>query len=170
VSLGVSPTTGLGGLLFIEAAAPGAGVLGPVLRAGLFMSQSHGALASGAEAKFQWAAALVEGCPTRLTLLQARVTLHACVALHLGALRGQGRSLERTEETTDLWADLGPVARIRLAIQEHLFLEAQGMLVVPLRRISYDVYYTGPSGSPTTVHTLPWVGALVGMGISYQFR
>jgi hypothetical protein len=170
VSLGMSPTVGMGGLLFLEAAAPGDGVLGPVLRAGLFLSQSHAALASGAEAKFQWAAVLLEGCPMRLTLWQARVTLHACVAFHLGALRAQGRSLSQAEETTDVWADLGPVARLRLPVWGHLSLEAQGMLVVPLRRISYDVYTTGPSGAPTTVYEIPWVGALVGMGISYQFR
>ena len=145
-------------------------MLGPVLRFGLFLNRSDEALASGAEADFQWAAALLEGCPARLSLFDHGLTLHACLAFHLGGLRAQGRSLERTQETTDLWADLGPVARARMAIWGRLFLEAQAMLALPLRRISYDVYYTGPSGSPTTVHTVPWLGALVGIGLAYQFQ
>jgi hypothetical protein len=169
-SMRMSPTTGLGGLLFIEAAAPGTAVLGPVLRAGLSLNQSDTALASGAEAEFQWAAAMVEACPTRLVLLDPRVTLHACVAFHLGVLRAQGRSLEQAEQTTDLWADLGPIARVRVAVAERLFLEAQGMLVLPLRHLSYDVYYAGPSQSPTTVFTVPWLGVLVGIGVAYEFR
>jgi hypothetical protein len=166
----MSPTTGLGGLLFVEAAAPGTAVLGPVLRAGLFLNQSDTALASGAEAEFQWAAAMVEGCPARLAFLDSRVALYACMAFHLGALRGQGRSLDRAEETTDLWTDLGPVARVRVAVSEHLFLEAQGMLVFPLRRLRYDVYDAGPSQSPTTVFAVPWLGALAGIGVAYEFR
>ena len=113
---------------------------------------------------------MVEGCPTRLVLLDPRVTLHACLAFHLGVLRAQGRSLEQAEKTTDLWADLGPIARIRVAVAERLFLEAQGMLVLPLRRLSYDVYYVGPSQSPTTVFTVPWLGALVGIGMAYEFQ
>ena len=44
----MSPTTGLGGMLFVEAAAPGTAVLGPVLRAGLSLNQSDTALAGGA--------------------------------------------------------------------------------------------------------------------------
>lgn len=169
-SLGLSPTAGFGGLLFVEAAAPGMAALGPVLRAGLFLNQSHEALADGAEAEFQWAAALVEGCPLRVAPLDPRVALHACLAFHLGALRAQGRSLERSEQTTDLWSDLGPVTRVQVALSERVFVEAQGMLVLPIRRLSYDVYYAGPSGSPTTVHTVPWVAALVGIGMAYQFR
>lgn len=169
-SLGLSPTTGFGGLLFVEAAAPGTTVLGPVLRTGLFVNRGREALANGAAAEFQWIAALAEGCPMRLFVAKPSLALHACVAFHLGALRAQGRSLERTEETTDLWADLGPVARARVALAERLFVEAQAMLVVPLRRISYDVYYTGLSGSSTTVHAVPWLGALLGIGVAYQFQ
>ena len=169
-SMRMSPTTGLGGLLFVEAAAPGTAVLGPVLRAGLFLNQSDTALASGAEAEFQWAAAMVEGCPARLAFRDSRVALYACLAFHLGVLRGQGRSFDRAEKTTDLWTDLGPVARVRVAVSKRLFLEAQGMLVFPLRRLRYDVYYAGPSQSPTTVFAVPWLGALAGIGVAYEFR
>jgi hypothetical protein len=170
VSLRMSPSMGLGGLLFVEAAAPGAAVLGPVLRAGLFLNQSGATLASGAGAGFQWAAGMVEGCPLRLGVFDSRVAFHACLAFHLGLLRGQGRSLDRPEKTNDLWADVGPVARVRAAISARFFLEAQGMLALPLRRLTYDVYDAGPSRSPTTVFTVPWVGALAGIGVAYEFR
>ena len=166
----MSPTVGLGGLLFVEAAAPGTAVLGPVLRAGLFLNQSDATLASGAGAEFQWAAVMVEGCPVRLGALASRVALHSCLAFHLGVLRGRGRSLDQPEKTHDLWADVGPVVRIRAAVSEHFFLEAQGMLVLPLRRLTYDVYDAGPSRAPTTVFAVPWLGALAGIGVAYEFR
>ena len=123
----MSPTTGLGGLLFGEAAAPGK--LGPVLRAGLFLNGSDVTAASGAGAEFAWVAAMAEGCPIRIVALDARVALDPCLAFHLGVLHGQGRHLDRPESATDLWADLGPVARLRVAVAAGLFLEAQGMLV-----------------------------------------
>ena len=166
----MSPTPGLGGLLFVEAAAPGATVLGPVFRTGLFLNHSDVTMASGAGAEFQWAAAMVEGCPIRLLALDARVALYPCLAFHLGVLRGQGQHLDRPESTTDLWADLGPVARLRVAVSAHLFLEAQGMLVLPLRRLTFDVQDAGPTQAPTTVFTVPPLGALAGIGVSYEFR
>ena len=170
VSLRMSPTTGLGGLLFVEAAAPGAAVWGPVLRTGLFLNQSDVTVASGAGAEFQWAAAMVEGCPIRLVALDARVALLPCLAFHLGVLRGQGQNLDQTEATTDLWSALGPVARIRVAVSARLFVEAQGMLVFPLRRLTFDVQDAGPTRAATTLFTVPLVGLLAGIGVSYEFE
>ena len=166
----MSPTTGFGGLLFVEAAAPGTTWLGPVLRAGLFANRSDASLASGAEARFEWAAALLEGCPLRLAALETRLALHSCLAFHLGVLRAQGQRLDRPESTTDLWADVGPVARIRVAVATRFFLEAQGMLVLPLRRLTYDVYDAGSAQPPTTMFSVPRLGALAGIGVAYQFR
>jgi hypothetical protein len=166
----ISPTLGLGGSLFVEAAAPGTAVLGPVLRAGLFFDRSDVTLSSGAGAVFWWAAALGEGCPLRLTALDSRIGLYPCLAFHLGVLRGQGRNLDQPEQTTDLWADLGPVARIRVAVWEHLAVEAQGMLVFPLRHLTFDVQDEGAAAAPTTVFAVPLVGALAGIGVAYEFR
>ena len=165
----MSPTTGLGGLLFLEAAAPGTAVLGPVLRTGLFLNQSDVTLEDGAGAEFQWAAAMVEGCPIRLVVGDS-VAFYPCLALHMGVLRGQGRHLDRPGNTTDLWSDLGPVARIRVAIASRLFLEAQAMLVFPLRRLTYDEQNAGPGQAPTTVFTVPTLGALAGIGVAYEFQ
>jgi hypothetical protein len=169
-SLRLSPTAGLGALLFVEAAAPGASALGPVLRAGLFVNQSEVTVASGAGAKFQWAAALLEGCPLRLGTTHGRLALHACLACHVGVLRGQGRDLDRPEASTNLWTDLGPVARLRATISPRFFLEAQGMLAFPLRRVTYEMHDGGPSAPPTRVFAVPLYGALIGIGVGYGFE
>jgi hypothetical protein len=170
VSLRMSPTMGLGGLLFVEAAAPGMAVLGPVLRAGLFLNRSEVTAASGAAAEFQWAAAMVEGCPIRLVSGKARLSLHPCLALHLGVLRGQGRNLDRPEKVMDPWIDLGPVARIRVAVSTRLFVEAQGMVVFPLRRLTFDMHDAGPGQAATTVFTVPRLGVLAGIGVAFEFQ
>jgi hypothetical protein len=167
-SLGMAPTTGWGGLGFVETAAPGGS--GAVLRMGVSVSQSDTTLASGAGARFQWAAALLEGCPIRLGVADARIALFPCLAFHLGVLRGQGRHLDQPDKTTSLWADLGPVARVRVAISTHLSFDLQGMLVFPLRRLTFEVQDGGPSKGATTVFAVPTVGALAGIGVTYEFR
>jgi hypothetical protein len=169
-SLHVSPTPGLGGLLFVEAAAPGPATLAPVLRGGLFVNQSDATVASGAGGGFQWAAAMLEGCPIRLLAVDGRIGLFPCLAFHLGVLRAEGRNLDQPERTTDLWADLGPVARIRVAVLARLYLEAQGMLVFPLRRITFEVQDRGPASASTTVFAVPLVGLLAGIGVGYGFE
>ena len=169
-SFAVSPTVGAGGSLFLEAASPGTSGWSPALRAGLFASQSDARVASGAGARFQWAGTLVEGCPVRLALADAWLTLRPCLFLRLSALQGTGRDLDEPKQTMDLWADLGPLARIRLAISARLFLEIEGMLVVPLRRLTFDVQDQGPAQAPTTVFKVPVLGALAGMGVAYEFR
>ncbi len=169
-SLGLWPTAGWGGLLFVEAAAPGRSRLGPVLRAGVSLNQSRDRLSEGAEARYQLAALVLEGCPLRLLFLDSALAAHACLDVHVGALRAKGRGLDRAAKTTEAWLDLGPLARVRVAISKRLFVEGQGMLVVPLRRLAYDVYYAGPAAAATTVHTVPRLGALVGIGMGYQFR
>lgn len=167
VSLRVSPSTGLGGQLFAEAAAPGAGWWSPVLRAGLFLNRSDTTAASGAGAELAWVAAMVEGCPLRLATASARFALYPCLAAHLGVLRGRGRGLDRPETTTTFWPDVGPVVRLRVAAWARLSFEAQGMLVFPLRRVTFDARDGGPSAPPTTVFAVPAVGALAGIGVSY---
>ena len=168
-SLRVSPSAGVGALLFVEAAAPGAAVFAPVFRAGLFVNQSDVTAASGA-ARFQWGTAMVEGCPMRLTLGTPRVAFDPCLAFHLGVLRGQGRNLDTTLTTNNAWFDLGPVARLRVAVTARFSVEAQGMIVLPLHHLTFDVHDGGPSQAPTTVFTVPLIGALAGIGLSYEFR
>jgi hypothetical protein len=44
------------------------------------------------------------------------------------------------------------------------------MLVLPLRRLTFDVRDSGPTLPPTTVFTVPSLGALVAIGVSYALR
>jgi hypothetical protein len=168
-SLRVSPTPGLGGLLFVEA-APRVALPSLVFRAGLFLNQSEVSTSGGAGANFQWIAAVVEGCPIRLPTFDARIVLDLCLAFHIGVLRAQGRNLDQPAKATNLWADLGPVLRLRIAITTRAFLEAQGMLVLPLRHLTYDVHDAGPTAAPSTLFAVPSVGALAGIGLSYQLQ
>jgi hypothetical protein len=90
---------------------------------------------------------------------------------HLGVLRGRGQGrLDQPDTATNLWSDLGPVARIRVAASSRLFLEAQGMLVFPLRHLTFDVQDKGPTQASTTAFTVPSIGALAGIGVCYEFR
>gem|GEM_PF-1705252 len=168
-SLHVSPTPGLGGSLFVEAAAPGGSLLGPVLRVGLFVNHSEVSLASGAGADLLWTAAMVEGCPIRFERADARFAFYPCLAFHLGVLRGRGSGLDQPRQAVDTWSDVGPVARIRFATSTHLFLEALGMLVFPIRRLTFDVQ-DYPAQAPTSAYTAPVIGVLAGMGAGYAFR
>jgi hypothetical protein len=113
---------------------------------------------------------MAEGCPFWLVTKDSRVAVFTCLTFHAGVLRGHGRNLDQTETTTNVWSDLGPVVRLRVAVSERLFLEAQGTIVLPLRRLTFDVQVSGPGRPSTPVFTVPWVGALAGIGLSYAFR
>lgn len=164
----VSPAHALGGTLFVEAALPGAGA-SPALRAGVFFSQARVALPSGAGGKFQWFLALVEGCPIRLAP-DRRLGIYPCLAAHIGVLHGQGHNLDENQATANLWADMGLVVRVRVGLARGILFELQGMFVVPLRRLSFEVQDQGPGTPSTTVFAVPAYGARAGMGLAYEFR
>lgn len=165
----VSPAVAWGGTLFVEAALSGA-MVSPAVRGGLFFSQASGAVPSGAEADFHWYLAFLEGCPTSLTTADGQLAISPCLAVHAGALRGQGRNLDQSETTAHMWADLGPVIRARAGLGGGLSVEAQGAIVFPLRRLSFDVQDAGPGTAATTVFAVPSWGVRAGIGVAYDFR
>jgi hypothetical protein len=167
MTFGVSPSLGYGGELFVEAEAPVSSKLGPAARVGIFLNQSDVETSTGAAARFQWALATVEGCPVRLALLGQRFSVHPCLALRLGALHGEGRRISQPKQTVRFWADGGPVIRLRLAVTARLILEVQGALLVPLYRPTFEIT---DMGARTTAYSVPRIGGLVGMGLSYRFR
>lgn len=167
---GISPSLGLGGVLFAEAAAPGGSPWAPVFRAGLSFSQSEIALASGTAASFRWFTGVVEACPARLATARGRLGLYPCLAVQLGALRGRGLQLDEPRSATSLWADVGPLLRARVAVSDRLSLEAQSALVVPLRRVTFDVQELGPAGPATTLFAVPALGVRAGIGVAYGFE
>jgi hypothetical protein len=168
--LGIAPVLGLGGRIFAELAGRGASPWNPSFRAGLAFSQSDTALASGAGARFRWALATLEGCPARLGGRASRLGFQPCLALHFGRLRAEGRNLDAPEAASNLWADVGPVGRLRVAVSQRVSVEAQAMLVFPLRRLTFDVEDAGPGQAPSAVFTVPHVGTIAGIGVSYEFR
>jgi hypothetical protein len=166
MTFGVAPTLGYGADLFVDAEAPASSTLGPAVRMGIFLNQCDVEFPTAA-ARFQWAAAAVEGCPVRLGLMDLRLTVHPCLAFRLGVLRGEGRRISQPNQTISVWSDAGPVLRLRLAVTARLILEAQGALVLPLHRPTFEIT---DLGSPTTVYSVPRVGGSVGIGVAYRFR
>ena len=166
MTFGVAPTLGYGADLFVDAEAPASSTLGPAVRMGIFLNQCDVEFPTAA-ARFQWAAAAVEGCPFRLGLMDLRLTIHPCLAFRLGVLRGEGRRISQPNQTVSVWSDTGPVLRLRLAVTARLILEAQGALMLPLHRPTFGIT---DMGSPTTVYSVPRVGGSAGIGMAYRFR
>jgi hypothetical protein len=133
---------------------------------GIFFTQSDVKLPTGPAARFEWALATVEGCPVRLGVMGQRVAVYPCLALRLGVLHGEGRKISHPKQTVSIWADAGPVLRLRFAVTARLFLEVQGALMVPLYRPTFAIT---DMGSDTPAYSVPRIGGLVGMGVSYRF-
>jgi hypothetical protein len=167
LTLGLSPHLGYGGELFVEAEAPASSKLGPAARAGIFLNQSDVETSTGAAARFQWALAMVEGCPVRLAVMGQRLSAHPCLAFRLGVIRGEGRRISQPRQMVSFWGDAGPVLRLRFAATARLSLEAQGALVLPLYRPTFEIT---DMGTHMTAYSVPRIGGLVGMGLSYRFQ
>jgi len=63
--------------------------------------------------------------------------------------------------------DAGPVLRLRLAVTARLLLEAQGGIMLPLHRPSFEIM---DMGSSMTAYSVPRLGASAGIGVAYRFR
>jgi hypothetical protein len=164
---GLSPNLGYGGQLFVEAEAPPSSRLGPALRVGIFFNQSDVELSTGAAARFQWALATGGGCAVRLAAMGQRLAVTPCLALRLGLLRGEGQRISQPQQTVSAWVDAGPVLQVRFAVMERLILEVQGALMAPLYRPTFEIT---DMGKRTTAYSVPRLGGLLGMGLSYRFR
>jgi hypothetical protein len=160
----VTPSLGYGGDLFVDAEAPDSSVLGPAVRIGVFFNQSEVELATGPAASFTWVAPEIEGCPGRLKVTALHLAVHPCLALRIGVLYGEGRSMTQPKQATSLWSDLGPLLRLRVAVTARLILEAQAALMLPLYRPSFTIK---DNGSDTTAFSVPAVGGSAGIGVSY---
>jgi hypothetical protein len=113
-------------------------------------------------AHFDWAAASLEGCLFRVRFgggADARV----CAAFDVGALRGRGEDVPLPEAPVRPWFGLAPTVRFQWLMQSSWFLDAEGSLIVPLRRDTF--VFEGPT---TKFHDVPGVGAGAGIGIGYQ--
>ena len=168
LTFAVSPSLGGGGDLFVDAEAPAASRLGPAVRVGIFLNQSTVKL-PGVVARFRWAAAAVEACPTRLGVAPLRLTAHPCLAIRLGVLQGEGREISHPEAKVSLWTDAGPLLRLRFSATARLLVEAQAALLLPLHRPTFEVSDVS-AGTTTRVYAVPRIGGSVGLGVAYRFR
>jgi hypothetical protein len=167
----LSPDTGAGGSLFVETEKRAPASPGAAIRAGIFFNQSSADLSTpaGATARFQWAAAALEGCPFGAGFAGHAVAIYPCVALRLGVLRSEGQGISHPKRATNLWSDVGPVVRLRVAATSRLLFEAQGALLFPLTRPEFDVLDVG-SQTSAKAFTIPRWGGLVGLGVAYRIR
>lgn len=162
----VTPGVGYGGDVFLDAEAPDSSVLGPAVRAGVFLNQAIVELPSGPTARFTWMVPGIEGCPVRLRAMAMRLAVHPCVAFRIGVLYGEGQSMTRAKHATSLWADVGPLLRLRLEVASRVSIEAQGALILPLYRPTFTIL---DNGSNTDAFSVPGIGGSVGIGVSYRF-
>ena len=162
---GVYATPDYGGDMFVETEAPVSSRLGPAARLGIFLNQSDVALPTGASARFQWALMQLEGCPIRLG--GPDFAIHPCLAFRLGVIHGEGRRISQPKQTVSLWSDVGPVLRLRVAVTARLLVEAQGGLMFPLHRPTFDILDMGVA---TTAYSVPRVGGTAAIGAAYRFR
>jgi hypothetical protein len=163
----LSPSSGYGGSLFVDAEAPLSSALGPAVRAGIFVTQSDVQRTTSTAARFQWAALSVEGCPIRLSADALRLAIHPCLAFRVGVIHAEGLRISLPKQTYNAWSDVGPTLRMRAAATPRLLLEAQAGLVLPLHRPTFEVL---DMGSPTTVYRVPQLGGLAAIGIAFRFR
>lgn len=163
----VTPDLGYGGDLFVDAEASDSSPLGPAARMGVFLNQSVVELPTGPAARFRWIAPGVEGCPVRLRATGLRLAIHPCLAFRMGILYGEGQSMTRPKQVTSLWADFGPLLRLRIEVAARMNVEVQGALMLPLYRPTFTIL---DNGTDTRAFSVPAIGGSVAIGVSYGFR
>jgi hypothetical protein len=109
--------------------------------------------------------ARIEGCPVAV-VLGAGFRVLPCVAVGLGALRGEGDSLsvEPVKSSTIFWADLVPALRLDWTLSDTLVFFTEGELGVPLVRHSF--YLDGPRQD---VFVVPALGVGAAFGVAWRF-
>jgi hypothetical protein len=119
----------------------------------------------GRRAEFRFFGARAEGCP----ISRGRPTFvgEACLALDVGSLRGKGDEaslLEQGASGAVLWAAAVIVGRLRARVGEHVSLEGQGELGVPLVR--HEFVFEDPHEQ---VLVAPTLGVAAGLGLAVKF-
>jgi hypothetical protein len=170
----VAPHAALGAGAFLELARPeswrlaepgthGSGLGVWTLRVGAHYAATGQIERDVGAAHFNWAAVRLESCLLRLRFA-ASASLDACAAFDLGAIHGVGEVAESQPSTTP-WISAGPVIRVPWFFAGSWFLEAEGALVVPLRR---ETFIFGPQR--VVFYEVPPAGPAAALGVGYGFR
>ncbi len=74
--------------------------------------------------------------------------------------------MTQPKQASSLWADAGPLLRLRFQVAARVNLEAQGALMLPLYRPTFSIL---DNGADTSAFSVPAIGGSVGIGASYGF-
>jgi hypothetical protein len=177
----IAPQLAFGGGAFVELAPSDADTEGPALRGSFGIEAvrvaAHYALTGTVRqtegaARFDWGALSLEGCPFHIHW--RKVGIGACAAFEVGFLHGRGEELSDAPtplqpETPLLpWYSVAPLLRVKWAFLHSWFLDAEGSLMVPLRRDTF-VFQQPPAQPRLVFYEVPRVGAGAGIGIGYRF-
>jgi hypothetical protein len=88
--------------------------------------------------------------------------LRACGAFEGGALRGRGEQVPLSKTPLRPWWSVTPQLRLQWFFARSWFVDADGGLVVPLRRESF--VFEDPT---TTFHEVPVLGSRWAIGLGY---
>jgi hypothetical protein len=175
----IAPQLSFGGGAFVELAPaddPSSAIDGSLgaesLRLAAHYAVSGRASEAAGTAHFDWGALSLEGCPFRLRWGSARID--ACAAFQAGFLRGHGdqvsapQSLAEPGDPLRGWLSAAPLLRVKWTFFRSWFLDADGSVVIPLRRDKF-VFDQPPPSDSRVYYEVPLVGAAAGIGIGYRF-
>lgn len=153
----VAPSLLPGFDLFAETWQERPGPLSPGFRLGLGMAWND-----GQAARWRWYAARLEACPLRAPVGWKLVS-QTCVGADVGAVHGQGVTIDAPRSSTQLWAAATLGTGVVLE-SGSFFAGVHGGIVVPITR--YHFYFDHPR---IDLHQVPYVGATLAASIGARF-
>jgi hypothetical protein len=146
-----APAAMFGGSVFGELAFGTTSPWQPSARLSFGAATTGSTALGSAAATFTLLAVRFEGCPLAPRI--ARISLHPCLHVELGAMAADGEArgdLVEPYTSRATWAGTGLDLRIRARLFSHLFAELEGGATLPLVKRSYvfdnprEVVYTTP--------------------------
>jgi hypothetical protein len=175
----IAPKLSFGGGAFVElapvddgaGAVPIQGSLGvEALRVGVHYAVTGTVQQSVGSAHFDWAALSLEGCPARVR--SASVQLDVCAVFAGGLLRGHGDRVSdpglefQPGDPLRPWWSIAPLLRVKWTFFGSWFVDAEGSLMIPLRR---DRFVFDQPPERRLLYEVPKLGAGAGLGIGFRF-
>jgi hypothetical protein len=159
----VGPGVQLGAGLFAEAGIFGAGVLSPAVRlTGSWIESQSISVQSGGAATLSLMTGRVDACPVRLPG-RGNLWVAPCVALEVGAVRGEGEDVANAHSGTRLWVAADALARLTWDVVGPLAAELQAGVTVPFVRHEFTFV---PN---VAIYQPPAAGAFGGIGAGVHF-
>jgi hypothetical protein len=154
-----TPSTSLGGGLFVQASTPG---FGSYRLSGAYFADDN-----VSTARFRLFAGRLDGCPVEIRLARG-VAFEPCLALEVGRVQATSKETAvLTSSTAERWWTAGDLlGRLRFAPIPTFFAEIEAGPSVPFSRY---VFYLGTEADTRgQVHQVPAVGWVVGLGLGVR--